>query len=85
VKGSDNMEIWILAEIINFNKLTNIYEIDDIDKEANERHIISTYHVTSLSIIKANPETDLQDLFTIDIIGNMIISYIFIFIFIIRR
>ncbi|XP_011505458.1 PREDICTED: SAGA-associated factor 29 homolog, partial [Ceratosolen solmsi marchali] len=64
VKGADEEENWILAEIISFNHLTNKYEIDDIDEEVNERHIISRRRVMPLPIMRANPETDPQAIFT---------------------
>ncbi|KAK7864284.1 hypothetical protein R5R35_009543 [Gryllus longicercus] len=55
---------WILAEVVSFNPATNKYEVDDIDQEPKNRHIVlSRRHVIPLPLMRANPETDPHALF----------------------
>ncbi|BFZ18697.1 hypothetical protein BsWGS_21735 [Bradybaena similaris] len=64
VKGQDEEENWILAEVVEFNPHTGKYEVDDVDaEEGKERHCISKRRVVPLPIWKANPETDPGALF----------------------
>ncbi|XP_015785912.1 SAGA-associated factor 29 [Tetranychus urticae] len=63
VKGPDEDENWILAEIVSYNSNTNKYEIDDIDEEQKERHTLSRRRVIPLPLMRANPETDHEALF----------------------
>ncbi|XP_053213166.1 SAGA-associated factor 29-like [Panonychus citri] len=63
VKGPDDDENWILAEIVSYNSNTNKYEIDDIDEEQKERHTLSRRRVIPLPLMRANPETDQEALF----------------------
>lgn len=63
VKGPDEDENWILAEIVSYNPNTNKYEIDDIDEEQKERHTLSRRRVIPLPLMRANPETDADALF----------------------
>ena len=63
VKGPDEDENWILAEIVSYNPNTNKYEIDDIDEEQKERHTLSRRRVIPLPLMRANPETDQEALF----------------------
>lgn len=60
-EGEDN---WILAEVVNFNPATNEYEVDDIDDEQKDHHILTSgSHVVPLPLMRANPETDPHALF----------------------
>ncbi|XP_043280350.1 SAGA-associated factor 29 [Venturia canescens] len=63
VKGSEEEENWILAEVVYFNSTTNKYEVDDIDEEQKDRHILSRRRVIPLPLMRANPETDAHALF----------------------
>ncbi|XP_013782250.1 SAGA-associated factor 29-like [Limulus polyphemus] len=63
VKGPDGDENWILAEVITYNHNTNKYEIDDIDEEQKERHVLSRRRVVPLPLMRANPETNPDALF----------------------
>lgn len=69
VKGAENEENWILAEVISFNNPSNKYEVDDVDEEEKERHFVSRRRVVPLPIMRANPETDAQALFPKGSIG----------------
>jgi SAGA-associated factor 29 len=62
-KGTDGDENWILAEIVHYNHSSSKYEIDDIDEEQKERHILSRRRVVPLPLMRANPETDPDALF----------------------
>ncbi|GAB6029007.1 SAGA HAT/Core module component [Chamberlinius hualienensis] len=62
-KGSDGDENWILAEVVHYNHSTNKYEVDDIDEEQKERHVLSRRRVVPLPLMRANPETDSDALF----------------------
>ncbi|ESN91015.1 hypothetical protein HELRODRAFT_186194 [Helobdella robusta] len=67
VKGQDDEENWILAEIVSYNSLTSKYDVDDIDaEEGKERHSLGRRRVVPLPVWKANPETDPGALFTKD-------------------
>jgi SAGA-associated factor 29 len=63
VKSSEGDENWILAEVVYFNSQTNKYEIDDIDEEQKERHMLSRRRVVALPTYRANPETHANALF----------------------
>ncbi|XP_012276540.1 SAGA-associated factor 29 [Orussus abietinus] len=63
VKVSDEEENWILAEVVHFNPITNKYEVDDIDEEQKDRHVLSRRRVVPLPLMRANPETDGHALF----------------------
>ncbi|XP_015601789.1 SAGA-associated factor 29 [Cephus cinctus] len=63
VKGSEEEENWILAEVVQFNPTANKYEVDDIDEEQKDRHILSRRRVVPLPLMRANPETDSHALF----------------------
>ncbi|CAK8674700.1 unnamed protein product [Clavelina lepadiformis] len=62
VKTEEVEEQWILAEVVLFNPVTLKYEVDDIDEEGREHHILSKRRVIPLPQWKANPETDPQAL-----------------------
>ncbi|XP_057321423.1 SAGA-associated factor 29-like [Microplitis mediator] len=61
--SSDEEENWILAEVVNFNPVTNKYEVDDIDEEQKDRHTLSKGRIVPLPLMRANPETDSHALF----------------------
>ncbi|KAL6265514.1 hypothetical protein P5V15_002309 [Pogonomyrmex californicus] len=63
VKANAEGKNWILAEVVQFNPTTNKYEVDDIDEEQKDRHILSRRRVVPLPLMRANPETDPQALF----------------------
>lgn len=63
VKGAEEEENWILAEVVQFNAATNKYEVDDIDEEQKDRHTLSRRRVVPLPLMRANPETDPHALF----------------------
>lgn len=71
VKGSEEEENWILAEVVQFNPTTNKYEVDDIDEEQKDRHILSRRRVVPLPLMRANPETDAHALFPKGSIGKI--------------
>lgn len=54
---------WILAEVVHFNSSSNKYEVDDIDEEQKDRHVVSKRYVIPLPLLRANPQTDPQALF----------------------
>lgn len=62
VKGLEDEDSWILAEIVSFNTNTNKYEVDDID-ETKDRHVLSKRRIVPLPLMRANPETDSNALF----------------------
>lgn len=64
VKGSEDEENWILAEVVQYNPTTNKYEVDDIDEEQKDRHILSRRRVVPLPLMRADPETDPHALFS---------------------
>lgn len=72
VKGSEEEENWILAEVVHFNATANKYEVDDIDEEQKDRHILSRRRVVPLPLMRADPETDPHALFTKGSIGKML-------------
>jgi len=63
VKGLDEEENWILAEVVQFLPGVNKYEVDDIDEEQKDRHILSKRKIIPLPLMRANPETDGHALF----------------------
>ncbi|XP_012258780.1 SAGA-associated factor 29 isoform X1 [Athalia rosae] len=63
VKGSEEEENWILAEVVQYNPTANKYEVDDIDEEQKDRHVLSKRRVVPLPLMRANPETDAHALF----------------------
>lgn len=72
VKGSEDEENWILAEVVHFNSTANKYEVDDIDEEQKDRHILSRRRVIPLPLMRADPETDSHALFAKGSIGTII-------------
>ncbi|KAB7501348.1 SAGA-associated factor 29 [Armadillidium nasatum] len=64
VRAVEGEENWILAEIVNFNATTNKYEVDDIDEEQKERHTLSKRRVYPLPLMRANPETNPEALYS---------------------
>lgn len=64
MKGLEDEENWILAEVVQYISSANKYEVDDIVEEQKDRHILSKRHIVPLPLMKANPETDGQALST---------------------
>lgn len=64
VKERDGDENWILAEVLSFHSGTNKYEIMDIDEEGKEKHLLSKRKVVPLPLMRANPETNPDAVFT---------------------
>lgn len=57
VRGPEGDENWILAEVVAYNSAGK-YEVDDIDEEQKDRHVLSKRRVTPLPLMRANPDTD---------------------------
>lgn len=77
VKGLEDEDSWILAEIVSFNSSQNKYEVDDID-ETKDRHVLSKRRIVPLPLMRANPETDSHALFSKGTMGKYyIIGFIF--------
>lgn len=62
VKGTDEEENWILAEVVTFLP-SQKYEVDDIDEEQKDRHVLSRRKIVPLPLMRANPETEPHALF----------------------
>lgn len=62
VKGTDEEENWILAEVVSFMP-NQKYEVDDIDEEQKDRHVLSKRKVVPLPLLRANPDTEPHALF----------------------
>ena len=63
VKGLEDEENWILAEVVQYIPNQNKYEVDDIDEEQKDRHVLSKRRIVPLPLMRANPETDGNALF----------------------
>lgn len=61
--STDGDENWILAEVVSYLSSSGRYEVDDIDEEQKERHMLSRRRVIALPLMRANPETDAHCLF----------------------
>lgn len=70
VKGLEDEDSWILAEIVSFNTSQNKYEVDDID-ETKDRHVLSKRRIVPLPLMRANPETDSHALFPKGTMGEL--------------
>lgn len=75
VRGSEGEDNWILAEIVSFNATTNKYEVDDIDEEQKERHTLSRRRVYPLPLMRANPETNPEALYSRGSIGKSLCGF----------
>lgn len=73
VKGAEEEENWILAEVVSFNTTSGRYEVDDIDEEQKDRHVLSRRRVMPLPLMRANPETDHLALFPKGSVGKPIL------------
>lgn len=58
VKVSDKEENWILAEVVTWLHAQGKYEVDDIDEEQKNRHVLSKRRVVPLPLMRADPRTD---------------------------
>lgn len=76
VKGVEE-DNWILAEVVSFLGGQNKYEVDDIDEEQKDRHVMSKCRVIPLPLMRANPETDSLALFPVGTMGSCIICCFF--------
>lgn len=64
VKGPEDEENWILAEVVVYNTTTGKYDVDDIDaEEGKERHTLSRRRIVPLPRWKADPEMYPEALF----------------------
>lgn len=72
VKGLEDEDSWILAEIVSFHTAQNKYEVDDID-ETKDRHVLSKRRIVPLPLMRSNPETDPQSLFPKGTMGKIFI------------
>lgn len=70
VKGVEEEENWILAEVVSFLQRQNKYDVIDIDEEQKDRHVLSKRKVIPLPLMRANPETDGHALFPKDTVGK---------------
>lgn len=70
VKGIEEEENWILAEVVLYNSVTSKYEVDDIDEVQKERHTLSRRRVIPLPLMRANPETETEALFAKGSVGQ---------------
>lgn len=71
-KGRED-ENWILAEVVTFLQHQNKYEVDDIDEEQKDRHVISKCRVVPLPLMRANPQTEPAALFPNGTIGTNVV------------
>lgn len=84
----EDEENWILAEVVSFLAAHNKYEVDDIDEEQKDRHILSKCRMVPLPLMRANPETDGTALFPKGTMGKraniirLFLLYFFFFSFI---
>lgn len=62
----DGSKVWVLGEVLQYIAGSGKYEIDDIDEEQKERHLIGRRRVIPLPIMRANPQTNLDALFPKD-------------------
>ena len=63
VKSPDGDENWILAEVVSYNNQSAKYEVDDIDEEQKDRHMLSRRRVIPLPTMRASPETNPEALY----------------------
>ncbi|XP_063366695.1 SAGA-associated factor 29 [Cydia amplana] len=63
VRVSDKEENWILAEVVSWLPAQGKYEVDDIDEEQKNRHVLSKRRVVPLPLMRADPRTDEHALF----------------------
>ncbi|KAG7301373.1 hypothetical protein JYU34_014312 [Plutella xylostella] len=63
VRSADNEDNWILAEVVSWLPAQGKYEVDDIDEEQKNRHVLSKRRVVPLPLMRADPRTDEYALF----------------------
>lgn len=49
--------------MIHYDARSRTYEVDDIDEEQKDRHVLAKVSVVPLPTMRANPETDPEALF----------------------
>lgn len=59
----DGSKVWVLGEVLQYITGSGKYEIDDIDEEQKERHLIGKRRVIPLPVMRANPLTNSEALF----------------------
>lgn len=59
----DGSKVWVLGEVLQYILGSGKYEIDDIDEEQKERHLIGRRRVIPLPTMRANPLTTPEALF----------------------
>lgn len=59
----DGSKVWVLGEVLQYILGSGKYEIDDIDEEQKERHLIGRRRVIPLPTMRANPQTNPEALF----------------------
>lgn len=70
VKGLEDEDNWILAEVVMYLQSQGKYEVEDIDQEQKERHVLNKRCVVPLPLMKANPETDGNALYQKDTLSK---------------
>lgn len=63
VRSPDGDENWILAEVVSHHQSSGKYEVDDIDEEQKDRHMLSRRKVIPLPTRRACPETNPEALY----------------------
>lgn len=63
VKPPGDESNWILGEVVRFNHSINKFEIDDIDEEQKEKHVLSRRRVVVLPQMRADPEINHEAIF----------------------
>lgn len=68
VEGGEN---WILAEVVEYNATTKLYNLEDIDEEQKEkgRFSLNKRRVIPLPLYRANPGTDPEFLYPTNCVG----------------
>lgn len=72
IKGIKKIaNMWILAEVVQFNPATNKYIVNDIeDEEENERYTVVRRGIVPLPLMRANPATEPYALYPKNSIGK---------------
>ena len=75
VKGEEGDDNWILAEVVGWNAALAKYEVDDIDEEQKERHVLSRRRVIPLPQMRADPVTCPEALHPTGSTGLLLLKY----------